>query len=120
MIRPASVERRPSIGNSKLHPLVIGIDLGLLLVVLPEHIVPRGRVFLPYHGANLHRRTGAALVQWAILEDKRAIGAKTMAITEKSQAIMSVSIFQRLYDSEINFEVSCFWDAGFDVRSATQ
>ena len=40
-----------------------------------------------------------------------------MAITEKSQAIMSVSImFQRLYDSEINFEVSCFWDAGFDVR----
>jgi hypothetical protein len=50
------------------------------------------------------------------LEDKRAIGAKTMGITEKSQAIMSVSIFQRLYDSEINFEVSCFWDAEFDVR----
>jgi hypothetical protein len=39
-----------------------------------------------------------------------------MGITEKSQAIMSVSIFQRLYDSEINFEVSCFWDAEFDVR----
>jgi hypothetical protein len=29
---------------------------------------------------------------------------------------MSASIFQRLYDSEINFEVSSFWDGGFDVR----
>ena len=29
---------------------------------------------------------------------------------------MSTSTFQRLYDSEINFEVSCFWDADFDVR----
>jgi hypothetical protein len=28
----------------------------------------------------------------------------------------NVSIFQRLYDSEINFEVSCFWDGEFDVR----
>jgi hypothetical protein len=28
---------------------------------------------------------------------------------------MSASIFQRFYDSEINFEVSSFWDAGFDV-----
>jgi hypothetical protein len=27
-----------------------------------------------------------------------------------------MSIFQRLYDSEINFEVSAFYDAGFDVR----
>jgi hypothetical protein len=27
-----------------------------------------------------------------------------------------MSIFQRLYDSEINFEVSVFYDAGFDVR----
>jgi hypothetical protein len=27
-----------------------------------------------------------------------------------------MSIFQRLYDSEINFEVSSFYDAGFDVR----
>jgi hypothetical protein len=25
-------------------------------------------------------------------------------------------ILQRLYDSEINFEVSGFYDAGFDVR----
>jgi hypothetical protein len=25
-------------------------------------------------------------------------------------------MFQQLYDSEINFGVSCFWDAGFDVR----
>ena len=33
---------------------------------------------------------------------------------------MSVSIFQRLYDSEINFEVSSFWDGGFDVRLAMQ
>jgi hypothetical protein len=27
-----------------------------------------------------------------------------------------MSIFQRLYNSEINFEVSGFFDAGFDVR----
>jgi len=27
-----------------------------------------------------------------------------------------MSIFQRLYESEINFEVSGFYDAGFDVR----
>jgi len=29
---------------------------------------------------------------------------------------MSASIFQQLYDSEINFEILCFWDAKFDVR----
>jgi hypothetical protein len=29
------------------------------------------------------------------------------------------SIFQRLYDAEINFEISCFWDDGFLVRLAT-
>ena len=29
---------------------------------------------------------------------------------------MTDSIFQRLYDSEINFEVSSFWDGGLDVR----
>jgi hypothetical protein len=29
---------------------------------------------------------------------------------------MTASVFQRLYDSEINFEVSSFWDGGFDVR----
>jgi hypothetical protein len=28
----------------------------------------------------------------------------------------TMGIFQRLYDSEINFEVSAFYDAGFDVR----
>jgi hypothetical protein len=27
-----------------------------------------------------------------------------------------MSILQRLYDSEINFEISSFYDAGFDVR----
>jgi hypothetical protein len=27
-----------------------------------------------------------------------------------------MSILQRIYDSEINFEVSGFYDAGFDVR----
>lgn len=26
------------------------------------------------------------------------------------------SIFQDLYDSEINFSVSTFWDGGFDVK----
>jgi hypothetical protein len=26
------------------------------------------------------------------------------------------SVFQALYDSEINFAVSCFWDGGFIVR----
>jgi hypothetical protein len=25
-------------------------------------------------------------------------------------------IFQRLYDSEINFSISCFWDGGFEVK----
>jgi hypothetical protein len=30
--------------------------------------------------------------------------------------IFTMSILQRLYDSEINFEVSGFYDAGFDVR----
>jgi hypothetical protein len=29
---------------------------------------------------------------------------------------MSSSVLQRLCDSEINFEVSGFYDAGFDVR----
>jgi hypothetical protein len=29
---------------------------------------------------------------------------------------IAMSILQRLYDSEINFEVSGFYDAGFDVR----
>lgn len=27
-----------------------------------------------------------------------------------------MSIFQLLYDSEINFSISTFWDAGFDVK----
>jgi len=27
-----------------------------------------------------------------------------------------MSILQELYDSEINFEIRCFWDAGFQVR----
>lgn len=26
-----------------------------------------------------------------------------------------MSIFQKLYDLEINFSISCFWDNGFDV-----
>jgi len=26
------------------------------------------------------------------------------------------TVFQRLYDSEINFSVSCFWDDGFEVK----
>ena len=26
------------------------------------------------------------------------------------------NIPQRLYDSEINFSISCFWDGGFDVK----
>lgn len=25
-------------------------------------------------------------------------------------------ILQDLYDNEINFSISCFWDGGFDVR----
>lgn len=28
---------------------------------------------------------------------------------------MTVDAFQWLYDLEINFKVSCFWDGGFDV-----
>ena len=27
-----------------------------------------------------------------------------------------MSIPQRLYDSEINFSLTCFWDGGFDVK----
>ena len=27
-----------------------------------------------------------------------------------------MDIPQRLYDSEINFSISCFWDGGFDVK----
>jgi hypothetical protein len=29
---------------------------------------------------------------------------------------MTDSVFQRLYNSEINFRVSCFYDDGFRVR----
>jgi hypothetical protein len=29
---------------------------------------------------------------------------------------IQTSIFQQLYEAEINFEVSCFWDDGFQVR----
>jgi hypothetical protein len=27
-----------------------------------------------------------------------------------------LEIPQELYDSEINFSISCFWDAGFEIR----
>jgi len=27
-----------------------------------------------------------------------------------------MTTFQALYDSEINFSVSCFWDGGFEVK----
>jgi hypothetical protein len=27
-----------------------------------------------------------------------------------------MSIFQQLYDSEVNFEISCFLDGGFEVK----
>ena len=33
-----------------------------------------------------------------------------------SEGTSAGSVFQRLYDSEINFSVSCFWDGGFIVR----
>lgn len=26
------------------------------------------------------------------------------------------TVFERLYNSEISFDVSCFWDGGFDVK----
>ena len=29
---------------------------------------------------------------------------------------IQTSIVRRLYDAEINFEVSCFWDDGFHAR----
>lgn len=29
---------------------------------------------------------------------------------------MKTDIFQELYDNEINFSVSCFWDGGFVAR----
>jgi hypothetical protein len=34
----------------------------------------------------------------------------------QNEEFTAMSILQRLYDSEINFEVSSFYDAGFDVR----
>lgn len=27
-----------------------------------------------------------------------------------------MSIFQQLYDSEISFSISCFWDGGFEIK----
>lgn len=27
-----------------------------------------------------------------------------------------MSVFQKLYDFEINFSVSCFWDGGFKIK----
>ena len=33
-----------------------------------------------------------------------------------SEGTSAGSVFQRLYDSEINFSVSCFWDGGSIVR----
>jgi len=27
-----------------------------------------------------------------------------------------MSIFQQIYDCEINFEISCFWDGGFTIK----
>jgi hypothetical protein len=29
--------------------------------------------------------------------------------------IVKKSIFQQIYDQEINFEISCLWDGGFDI-----
>jgi hypothetical protein len=31
-----------------------------------------------------------------------------------------MNTFQQLYESEINFSVSCFWDGGFDVKLGDQ
>ena len=39
-----------------------------------------------------------------------------VGFSEPSERFTTMSIFQRLYDSEINFEVSGFYDAGFDVN----
>ena len=38
------------------------------------------------------------------------------SFAEKEKVARIANIFQRLYDSEINFSVSCFWDGGFDVK----
>jgi hypothetical protein len=37
------------------------------------------------------------------------------AFTDGEQRLKT-DIFQELYDSEINFSVSCFWDGGFTVK----
>ncbi len=29
---------------------------------------------------------------------------------------MDIKTLQKLYDSEINFSISCFWDGGIDVK----
>jgi hypothetical protein len=41
---------------------------------------------------------------------------KLAGLLRGPERFTTMSIFQRLYDSEINFEVSGFYDAGFDVR----
>jgi hypothetical protein len=59
---------------------------------------------------------GAGCRERRTLHDRgwRVSGALVDAAAKLSLA--DVSTLQRLYDSEINFEVSGFYDAGFDVR----
>jgi hypothetical protein len=45
-----------------------------------------------------------------------AAGVRQVIEDSPGQGILTMSILQRLYDSEINFEVAGFYDAGFDVR----
>jgi hypothetical protein len=44
------------------------------------------------------------------------MGQRTIPMTIGDREALSTNMFRQLYESEINFEVSCFWDAGFDVE----
>ena len=56
---------------------------------------------------NICCQTTRAGGLWAV-----AVGTD---IQRSSFVYMTNSICQRLYDSEINFTISCFWDDGFVV-----
>lgn len=43
-------------------------------------------------------------------------GPELAAFADLGRAVRASDIPQRLYDSEINFSISCFWDGGFGVK----
>src|SRR6266487_3666788 len=67
-------------------------------------------------GCETGRRGRMGQKKMTISKKKRrsaTMAASPKDRTIKSREAISANMFQQLYDSEINFEVSCFWDAGF-------